>query len=393
MMKSPFQAVRWSAVALALLWVAGCQQANNPVNAPQTQASAEKSSSVGGPTCSCSQTCSPTSAPPGASVTYSIALNISGGTATACQITDVLPAGLSYVQGTASTLAGGTFTCVGSTLTWVYAAVGPCTCVMNYVAQVGNSASLVGSTLANTEVMTCSLLSAAVSSTANLLVTAATPTLVPTVVIPTPTPTFTPVPPTPTNTFTPVPPTATYTFTPVPPTATYTYTFTNTYTPVPPTNTPTFTSTPTNSFTPAPPPPTNTPIPIPTISLSQSCAPVSAALGAAVTYTLNLGVTGCSCSANNVTIQDVLPTGLSYVQGTATTIAGGTFSASGQTLTWVYNSVGPCTCTMTYVTQVSDSLTNLVGSTLQNSAVLSCSSLASSLTATADCLITGLLGL
>jgi uncharacterized repeat protein (TIGR01451 family) len=139
--------------------------------------------------------------------------------------------------------------------------------------------------------------------------------------------------------------------------------------------------------------PTMTPIPIPTITLGQTCSPVSAALGAAVTYTLNLGVTGCSCSANNVTIQDVLPAGLTFVQGTATTLAGGTFSASGQTLTWVYNSVGPCSCTMTYVAQVDNSLTNLAGSTLSNSAVLTCPSLSSSLTASANLLVTGVLGL
>jgi uncharacterized repeat protein (TIGR01451 family) len=142
----------------------------------------------------------------------------------------------------------------------------------------------------------------------------------------------------------------------------------------------------------APPVPTLTPVPIPTITLGQACSQASAALGEAVTYTLNLGVTGCSCSANHVTIQDVLPAGLSYVQGTATTIAGGAFSASGQTLTWVYNSVGPCSCVMTYVAQVDNNVTNLVGSTLANTATLTCPSLSSSLSALANLQVTGALG-
>ena len=141
-----------------------------------------------------------------------------------------------------------------------------------------------------------------------------------------------------------------------------------------------------------PPTPTFTPIQVPTITLSQTASSMSAALGAAVTYTLNLGVTGCSCAAHSVTIQDVLPNGMSYVQGTATTLAGGTFNATGQTLTWVYNQVGPCSCTMTYVAQVSNSLTGLVGSTLQNNAVLTCPSLTSALNAPSSLQITGLLG-
>ena len=705
----------------AVLELAGCGESNGPVSAVQSQTSASPSTVASsapataasgsataqstllggllGPSVNCVQTCSSPSAAAGASVTYTVSVAISGGTATACQITDVLPAGLSYVQGTATSIAGGTFTCTGQTLTWVYNSLGPCNCVMTYVAKVNNVASLVGQTLANTTVMTCAGLLTSISSTVNLLVTPCactpvatntpvppppTPTPAPAVVtlsktcsevialtgdvvtytlhlnitgsaansvtiqdvlpsgcdfvadsesdslgaafsvsgqtltwimsqagpcscnlvykakvdanavlgavlsniasltsasLPSPvtcmcnvtmaTPTFTftpvpptntctPVPPTPTftftNTFTPVPPTPTFTptdtftdtFTPVPPTPTFTstptntstntftstntstptdtFTFTNTFTPVPPTAT--FTSTSTSSFTPVPPtptftftpvpvvvlsktcsevlaltgdvmtytlhlnvagsaadsvtiqdvlpsgcnfvqgsesdslgaafsvsgqtltwimsqagpcacnltyqvlvngtalvgtvmsniasltceslstpvtclcnvtmeapPPTPTPIAIPTITLGQACSSASAALGAAVTYTLNLGVTGCGCAAHSVTIQDVLPTGLSYVQGTATVLAGGAFSASGQTLTWIYSSVGPCSCTMTYVAQVDNLLTGLVGSTVTNSAVLSCPSLSSSLTASVNLLITGLLGL
>lgn len=433
------------AMSLVLL-NSGCQQASNPTTAALSQPSDTAAAGVSsgsttvnsssllngllGPSVSCVQTCSSPSASVGASVTYSVNVNVSGGTANACQITDVLPAGMSYVQGTATTLAGGTFTCTGSTLTWVYNSLGPCNCVMTYVAMVNNTAGLVGSTLANTSSMTCSGLSGAISSTANLLVSAVS--TAPTACVCTLVPTFTPVSLPPTNTPTPVPPVPTCTFTPVPPTNTPTFTYTSTstptntftatstptntftctntftstftstptntftatktFTPVPPTNTPTFTFTSTRTSTPVPPPPTSTPIPIPTISLSQVSSQASAALGAAVTYTLNLGVTGCSCSANNVTIQDVLPAGMTYVQGTATAIAGGAFSASGQTLTWVYNSVGPCSCTMTYVAQVDNSLTNLVGSTLSNSAVLTCPSLSSSLTASADVLVTGVLG-
>ena len=551
---------KWSSFVfpvLAVLWMSGCQQAGNPVSSTSSQmgpsgqsAGVMPTATVGvksdallggllGPSVNCTQTCSSPSASLGASVTYSINLSISGGAASACQITDVLPAGMSYVQGTATTLAGGSFTCTGQTLTWVYNSLGPCNCVMTYVAKVNNVVGLIGSILPNTSVVTCGLLSA-ISSTVNLLVTCActsTPTAAVSIPTPTftcvpPTPTFTCVPPTATFTNTPVPPTSTFTFTPtnsftstptstntpVPPTLTFTFTSTNSFTPVPPTNTftavpppntPTFTSTPApvvslsktaselvaltgdvvtytlhlnvsgsvasnlqiqdvlpsgcnfvagsesdslgaafsvsgqtltwamsqagpcscsliyqakvnglaavgavmtnlasltcsslsspvsclcNVTMGAPPVPTSTPIPIPTITLGQICSPASAAIGAAVTYTLNLGVTGCSCSANNVTIQDVLPAGLAYAQGTATTIAGGTFSASGQTLTWVYNSVGPCSCTMTYVAQVSNSLTGLVGSTLTNTAVLSCPSLTSALDAVSNLQVTGLLG-
>jgi uncharacterized repeat protein (TIGR01451 family) len=117
---------------------------------------------------------------------------------------------------------------------------------------------------------------------------------------------------------------------------------------------------------------------------------VSAALGGAVTYAINLGVSGCA--ASNVVVKDVLPSGLSYVQGTATTIGSGTFSCSGSTLTWVYNSVGPCSCTMTYVAQVSNSLTALIGTTLQNTCVMTCPNVAGSLSGSAGLQITGLLG-
>lgn len=574
-----------SAILLAF-FTTGCQQGNNPMSVGQSQppASVSAGPSAGspqsgsapvsaallggllGPTVNCVQTCSSPSAAAGASVTYTISVAVSGGSALGCQITDILPAGLSYVQGTATTLGGGTFVCVGSTLTWVATTLGPCNCVATYVAKVDNTASLVGKTLTNTSVMTCTNLLASISSAVQLLITPCactpviptptnTPTFAPentatstcTPVPPAPTKTPTPVPPTDTFTFTPVPPTntptPTFTFTPVPPTATPTFTFTHTstatdtftatstptntftatntptvtntftptftFTPVPPTPTPTFTFTPApvvslsktaselvaltgdvvtytvhlniagsaaNSVTiqdmlpngcdfvsgsesdslgaafsvsgstltwvmaqagpcscslvyqakvnglaavgavmsnvasltsasltspvsclcnvtmGAPPVPTFTPMPIPTITLGQVCAPGSAALGAAVTYTLNLGVTGCNCAANNVTIQDVLPAGMAYVQGTATTLAGGTFSASGQTLTWVYNQVGPCSCTMSYVAQVDSSLTNLVGTTVQNNAVLSCPSLSSPLNALANLQITGLLG-
>ncbi len=110
-----------------------------------------------------------------------------------------------------------------------------------------------------------------------------------------------------------------------------------------------------------------------------------------MTYTLNLAVSGCA--ATGAQIQDILPSGLSYVQGTATAVGGGAVSVSGSTLTWVYSSVGPCSCTMSYVAQV-ENLTGLVGSTLENSAVMTCpSSLSSAITATASLQVTGILGL
>jgi uncharacterized repeat protein (TIGR01451 family) len=114
-------------------------------------------------------------------------------------------------------------------------------------------------------------------------------------------------------------------------------------------------------------------------------------LGGAVTYTLNLSIT--NCAAGSVTILDVLPSGLTYVQGTATTIAGGAFNCTGQTLTWVYSTVGPCSCTMTYVAQANNLLTGLVGSLLTNTAVLTCPSLSAALSASVSVKITGLLGL
>ncbi|HTC21933.1 MAG TPA: hypothetical protein VK859_13840 [bacterium] len=432
---------------LAVFWMSGCQQASNPLSSTAsqmgpggeatgagpgsvmpTQTAVKSQSLPGGSSVNCTQTCSSPSAALGASVTYTVNLAISGSAATGAQITDILPSGLTYVQGSATTLPGGTFTCTGSTLTWVYSTVGPCTCTMTYVAQVNNLVGLVGSTLANTAVMTCTGLSAAISASVNLLVSAVA-TSTATVCVSTPTPTFTcvpatptftftcapptatntPVPPTPTFTFTCVPPTATFTNTPVPPTPTFTFTSTNTYTftftstntPVPPTPTFTFTSTnsftpvpPTSTFTPVPPtatrtftpvPPTPTrtftPIPIPTVSITQAASSLTCALGGAVTYTINLAISGAACA--NAQIQDVLPAGMSYVQGTATTIAGGTFTCTGSTLTWVYNSVGPCSCTMTYVAQVNNVL-GLVGSTLANTAVMTCPSLSSSLSASAS---------
>jgi len=141
----------------------------------------------------------------------------------------------------------------------------------------------------------------------------------------------------------------------------------------------------------APPPPTSTPVPIPTITLSKTSSSPLLSLGGAVTYTLYLSVS--NCAAGSVTIQDVLPVGLSYVQGTATTVAGGAFNASGQTLTWVYNTVGPCSCTMTYVAQANNLLIGLVGSLLTNTATLTCPSLSTALSASVDVQVTGLLGL
>jgi uncharacterized repeat protein (TIGR01451 family) len=219
--------------------------------------------------------------------------------------------------------------------------------------------------------------------------TCAPPTNTPTNTCVPPTNTFTPVPPSPTNTFTAVPPTNTYTFTPVPPTPT------NTNTPIPPTPTNTFTAVPpTNTFTSTPVPPTpvptSTPIPIPTVSITQTASELSAALGGAVTYTIHLTVSGCA--AGNVMIQDVLPSGLSYVQGTATSIAGGAFTNTGSTLSWAYSTVGPCSCEMSYVAQVQN-LVGLVGSALTNTCVMTCPSLASSLSASTSLNVTGLLGL
>ena len=246
-------------------------------------------------------------------VTYTLHLNVSGSAANNVKVTDVLPSGCDFVQGSESDSLGAAFSVSGSTLTWIMSQAGPCSCSMIYQVKV-NGLAAVGAVMANTATLVSSSLPSPVSCLCNVTMG-------------------------------------------------------------------------------APPVPTSTPIPIPTITLGQVCSPASAALGAAVTYTLNLGVTGCSCSANNVTIQDVLPAGLTYVQGTATTLAGGTFSASGQTLSWVYNSVGPCSCTMTYVAQVDNSLTGLIGETLGNTAVLSCPSLSSSLSALANLQVTGLLGL
>jgi uncharacterized repeat protein (TIGR01451 family) len=410
-----------------LVLCAGCGSKDNPVASASgvsaagatpgatvmTQPSGAQSQSLlgllPGQSVNCIQTCSSATAGIGGTVTYTIQLAISGSAATGAQIQDVLPSGMSYVQGSATTLPGGTFTCTGSTLTWVYNTVGPCTCVMTYVAQVNNVVGLVGSTLANTAVMTCAGLSSAISTTVNLVVSSV-PTLTPTVCMSTPTPTFTCVPPTATFTFTRIP-TNTPTFTCVPPTNTPTYTFTNTYTPtntftftpIPPTNTPTYTHTPTNTFTITNTPTntftftntftptntftaTNTPTPLPTVSLSQTASSLTCALGGAVTYTINLAISGSA--ATNAQIQDVLPIGLSYVQGTATSIAGGTFTCTGSTLTWVYSTVGPCSCTMTYVAQVNNVL-GLVGSTLGNTAVMTCPCMSSPLSSTTSLQVVG----
>ncbi len=414
-MKIPLKWTGLTCFVLAVGMLAGCQQANSPMTASPSQMGASgtggadsatatpdvKASSLLGcllcppptptpmPNVGMTQSCSPGTVSAGGSVTYTVQLSVTGGAASNVVVQDVLPAGMSYVQGTATSLAGGTFTCTGSTLTWVYNTVGPCTCTMTYVAQLaGTAANLAGSVLANTSTLACTGLSAALSATANLLVSASAALTPP----PTNTFTSTPVPPTATNTFTP---TNTFTATATPTnsftptntftstnTATATHTPTSTFTPTR-TFTPTNTGTPTNTFT-----VTDTPTPI--VNLTQTCSALSAALGGAVTFTLNLAVSGCA--AGNVVIQDVLPAGMSYVQGTATTLSGGAFTCTGSTLKWVYNSVGPCNCTMTYVAQVNN-LVSLVGSTLTNSAVMTCPSLTSSATASANLLVTGLLGL
>ncbi|HVZ81343.1 MAG TPA: hypothetical protein VHE12_11200, partial [bacterium] len=200
----------WKAfgLALALLGMAGCQQANGPTGSTPT-GPGTMAKTMGSPDVNCHQSCSPGSAPVGASVTFTVQVDVTGGAATGAQVLDILPAGLTYVQGSASSLAGGTFVCTGQTLSWIAATVGPCNCAMSYVAKVNELAGVAGSTLANTAIMTCAELSAAVSTTANLVVSAV-PTLPPTPTVGIPTFTCTPVPPTPT--FTCAPPTPTPTF-------------------------------------------------------------------------------------------------------------------------------------------------------------------------------------
>src|SRR5579859_6278923 len=214
-MKNKLKAIGSIFAVLAFWMASGCQQREGgPVTAPV--ASPKPSMASGSsPDVNMTQGCSSPTAALGGSVTFTVNLNISGSACTNAQIQDVLPAGLSYVQGTATTLQGGTFACTGSTLTWVMSTVGPCSCTMSYVAKVDNLVGLLGTVLQNTAVMTCTELSAAVSATASLAVSA-TGSLTPTMTIELPTATNTPtvtntcmVPtatPTPTFTFTCVPP-------------------------------------------------------------------------------------------------------------------------------------------------------------------------------------------
>jgi uncharacterized repeat protein (TIGR01451 family) len=111
------------------------------------------------------------------------------------------------------------------------------------------------------------------------------------------------------------------------------------------------------------------------VDIAQTVSSLTCALNGSVTFTIH--VTVSACAAANATVQDVLPAGLSYVQGTATTLAGGTFNCTGRTLTWVTNSVGPCSCTMSYVAKV-DNVLGLIGSTLTNTAVMTCDNLSGS---------------
>ena len=111
--------------------------------------------------------------------------------------------------------------------------------------------------------------------------------------------------------------------------------------------------------------------PKPVLTLAKSVTPASAVPGTVVTYTLQGKNTGY-CTATNVTLTDQLPTGLSYVTGSAGSSS--SYNATTGTLTW---SLGTLASQSSYLVtfQATVSATATDGSTIPNSATISCSEL------------------
>ena len=99
----------------------------------------------------------------------------------------------------------------------------------------------------------------------------------------------------------------------------------------------------------------------PALSLTKVVSPQTAGRGSVVQYTLTAGATGGN--STGVTLTDVLPANVTYVAGTAS--GGGTYNAASRTLTWALGALSAgSTSAVTF--QATINLSAAIGSTITN---------------------------
>ena len=220
---------------------------------------------------------SPTISAPGGVVTYTLAYENTGGSATNVVLTDVLPTNMTYVANSAS--LNGSYAAASTTLSWTLGTL-PAngTGQVTFQATVAATAA-VGSTINNTATISATGATALTSNTATLTINA---------------------------------------------------------------------------------------VILPILTLTKSVSPASAGLGSVVTYTLAYDNTGGT--ATNVVLSDTLPSNVTYVANSAGENA--TYDDNTDTLSWSLGTLptgnsGQVTFQMTVVT------TDVVGSTISNTASIS----------------------
>ena len=120
------------------------------------------------------KTVSATTAAPGSTVTYTIVC-LTDSMVAGATITDILPANVTYLTGSAS--GNATFTQGNNTLTWTLEPMGPATSdTVTFQVAVSPTATL-GSTISNTATGTAAGVPTAHSNTATFTVALATPSL------------------------------------------------------------------------------------------------------------------------------------------------------------------------------------------------------------------------
>ena len=108
--------------------------------------------------------------------------------------------------------------------------------------------------------------------------------------------------------------------------------------------------------------------PLPNLTLTKAVAPTSAQVGGAVTYTLSYANTG-TVSASNVTVTDVIPANMTYVNGSVT--GGGAYTAATQTLSWTVGTlIANGSGALTFKATVNNGVA--VGTNISNTALISC---------------------
>jgi len=374
-----------------------------PTPTPSNTATFTVSSGSVQPNLTVSKSAAPTSAPPGATVTYTLAYGNSGtGAATTTTLSDVLPATLTYVAGSAS--GGGSYNASTRTISWA-----PGTVAAGANGQVTFQATIaatatVGSTIANTaSIASAEITTPVTSNTANVTVTNPPPALTISKSA-----SVTSAPPGTTVTYTlsygntggtaatnvtltdALPAKVTYvtgsasnsgsynattrtlswalggmnvnqtgqvTFqVTVDGNATVGSTISNTAS-IACTEVTTPVTSNTASYTVAA-------APKPTLTLTKSASTTSTIPGATLTYTLAYGNTGPG-AATNVTLTDVLPTHLTYVAGSAGN--GGSYNAASRTLSWALGGLSiNQTGQVTFQATVDANTT--IGSTITNTA-------------------------